>query len=212
MKKLQSVFERYRSLSKWDKLHILIRIRSCPWDSMLMNMPSGETLIDIGCGHGLLINLLDMKGNRYKKMIGTDLSEDKIKIAKTSENDHVIFLATDFAELKECADVYSIYDVLYLVPYNEQKKILKNIYDKLSQKGYLVIKEVDTKPLIKFIWNYFEELIMVKILKKTLGAKFFFRSSKSFKAILENIGFKVKIVPLDMGYLHPHVMLICQKI
>ncbi len=188
-----------------------MRMKTVPWDVILDNFPSGHTLIDVGCGHGLFINLLYSKKSGFEKYIGIDAADNKIKLARQTENDHISFYHTDLFDLQEAADVYSFFDVLYLIPYDDQERIIKHIYQKLPDHGYLVIKEIDTKPRWKFYVNRLQETISVKLAKITLGEKFYFRSENEFKNLLKYAGFTVKVVKIDEGYLHPHILYICKK-
>lgn len=208
---LDSLFKKYSKISWKDRLHIFFRIKTVPWELILDNFPRGNSIIDIGCGHGVFINLLATRGHGYKRLIGIDLSADKINVAKLTANGSTSFYLTDIFDLKERADVYSIFDTLYLLPHNLQEKLIKHIYDNLADKGYLIVKEVDKKPLWKFFPNVIQESISVKILHLTLGKNFYFKSKADFKEILEKTGFKVSIKHIDKGYLHPHILYICQK-
>lgn len=152
-----------------------------------------------------------MHDHGYKRIIGVDLSAEKINVAKLTETDRVSFYSTDIFNFKEAADVYSIFDVLYLLPHELQQKLIKHIYDILPDKGYLVIKEVDKKPFWKFFINVIQESISVKLLHLTLGEKFYFKSESDFREMLENIGFELRVEHIDRGYLHPHILYICQK-
>jgi 2-polyprenyl-3-methyl-5-hydroxy-6-metoxy-1,4-benzoquinol methylase len=108
-------------------------------------------------------------------------------------------------------DAIVISDVLYLVNYAQQEEILKNCFLKLKAQGCLLIKEVDKKPLWKFIFNLFQELWAVRILKFTKGGKFFFRSRLEYEELLSGLGFKVEVLALDGGFTYPHVAYICKK-
>jgi len=205
------LLKKYPKISWKDKLHIFFRVKTVPWEAILKNFPRGDSIIDIGCGHGVLINLLAMCDCGYKKMIGVDLSAEKINVAKTTSSNRNSFYLTDIFDLKESADVYSIFDVLYLLPHNLQEKLLKYIYDILPEDGYLILKEIGKKPKWKFLINIIQESISVKLLHLTLGGKFYFKSESDFNDILKNIGFKVTVEHIDRGYLHPHILYICQK-
>jgi 2-polyprenyl-3-methyl-5-hydroxy-6-metoxy-1,4-benzoquinol methylase len=188
-----------------------MRLKTSPWEIMLNYFPHGNTLIDIGCGHGLLINLLSKQNPGYQKFIGVDLASDKIKIAKQIENDRISFYHMDIFDLEERADVYSILDVLYLIPYDIQEKLFIYIFDIIPEKGHFFIKEVDTKPPWKFHFLRSQETLSVKIFGVTLGTGFYFRSEMEYKKLLEEIGFKVNVMRIDKGYPYPHILYICQK-
>lgn len=208
---LISVFKRYKRLTFQNRIHIFVRKITVPWDVILDNFPAGHTLIDVGCGHGLFINLLSSGRPGFKKYIGVDADAGKIRVAQQIEDDNIFFRHIDFFDLREAADVYSIFDVLYLIPYDVQDKIIKHIFQKLSQNGYLVIKEIGTEPCWKFNVNRLQETISVKLAGITLGEKFYFRSEEEFTSLLKAAGFTVKVMKIDKGYLHSHILYICRK-
>ncbi len=205
------ILKKYGRLSLKDRLHIFLRYKSCPWQKILDNMPRGLALVDIGCGHGLLINIIDSYLPFFTRLVGIDRSPDKIRIAKKTASDKISFYVSDLEQIKERADIYSIFDVLYLIPYKEQELLIEDIYKRLPDGGYLIIKEIDTKPPLKHILNKFEEIIMVRLLKVTFGGHFYYRSADEYIDIVRKKGFKVTSVDLQKGYMHPHVMFICQK-
>lgn len=205
------VLNRYSDLSLRDRLHIYGRIKACPWKRILDNLPHGKALVDIGCGHGLFINLIDMYADGFEKLVGIDLAEDKITIAKQTENDQISFHSIRWQDCDERADIFSIIDVFYLMPYDEQEQLIQSIYDRLPNGGFLFLKEMREKPYWKFAINYIEETVMVKLFGFTLGSRFFFRSLHDFESLLKRAGFFVKVIDLQKGYFHPHLLLVCQK-
>lgn len=204
------LFKRYKQLGFRNRFHILFRMMTVPWDQILKTFPTSEALIDIGCGHGLLINLL-ATNNRNNKFIGVDPDKNKIAIAKQTENSMIAFYDKDLFEVKDYADLYSIFDVLYLIPHEGQERILKHVYNRLPRDGYLIIKEVSKEPIWKFMFLYLQETFVVKLLHLTKGRRFYFRTEEDFKKLLSDIGFEVEIKHLHKGYLYPHILYICNK-
>jgi len=211
MKNYQHIVKRYTALTRGNKLHIFARLATVPWGQITDSFPRGETLIDIGCGHGLLINLL-RESKRFKKMIGIDPDENKIRIAQQAAGEGISFFQRDLVTLAEGADVYSIFDVLYLIPFDQQEAIMRHIFKRLPKNGYLIIKEVNNKPGWKFSFLRFQESIMVKLLHFTKGKDFYFRSEEEYDKLLKEIGFSVSVKYLDRGFLYPHILYVCKKI
>lgn len=204
------IIKKYSHLSFWERFHILSRLKLCPWERIIDNVPKGRILIDIGCGHGLFANLLDLRGN-FEQIIGVDPATAKIAVAQRSQNNKVQFFSEKYEDIHYAADIVTIMDVLYLVPHNIQEELLKSIYARLPSGGYLIIKDNVTTPRWKFLIGYLEELIMVRLLGATFGSNFYFRSVIAWKKLLSSMGFKVKSIDLQKGYPYPHMMFICQK-
>jgi 2-polyprenyl-3-methyl-5-hydroxy-6-metoxy-1,4-benzoquinol methylase len=208
---LKDILNRYSHLSLVEKLHIALRFMLCPWGKIISNFPDCASIIDVGCGHGLFINMLCLCKSDIKNAVGIDVSEKKIEIAKRSEKINISFKLGSLERTDIKADVYSIMDVLYLISFRDQEILIRNVFDLLPKGGFFAIKEVDTKPKWKFFLLIIEEFIMVKLLKITHGNSFYFRSRSGFEQLLSNIGFKVRTIDLQKGYLHPHILYVCQK-
>ena len=210
MEKINYLLSQYTCLSIRDKAHLVLRLLTMPWKRIIDIFPEGETLVDIGCGHGVLINMLKNK-SCFKKLIGYDPDERKILIAQQTADNRVRFSAGNILMPDLKADVYSIFDVLYLVPFNEQEVILKQVFISLPLGGHLVIKEVGKKPFWKFCFACLQESIVVKVFNLTKGKSFYFHTEEEFEQLLTRIGFLVQKNQLHKGFLYPHVMYICKK-
>ena len=205
------VFKNYSHLPWWPRFHVKARLKACPWDLILKYFPDGKMLIDVGCGHGLFIHILAEHNKNYESFLGLDLSKEKIEVAKSTADSKMTFLNEDIYKRDIKADVVSILDVLYLIPFAEQELILEYIFNKLPHGGYLVIKEIATRPKWKYCWNYFEEWVMVHLLRKTLGSSFFFRSEENYNSLLKSLGFSTSTYKIDSGYIHSHILYVCKK-
>jgi 2-polyprenyl-3-methyl-5-hydroxy-6-metoxy-1,4-benzoquinol methylase len=111
---------------------------------------SPSKVIDIGCGPGWLSEYLARLGF---DMTGIDFSEDFIEIAEKRKRQIPYF---DKLKLRyRVSDAHSIisnqkYDcaILYssLHHFDEPERVLKNIYDLLTEKGFLIIHEGERPP------------------------------------------------------------------
>jgi len=206
-----SIFNNYSHLDWWSRFHIRARLKACPWQLILKYFPDGEKLVDIGCGHGIFIHLLAESDRHFEQFIGVDLASDKIEIAKTTADSRMTFCNKDIYKIDLTADVFSLLDVLYLIPYKEQLPLLKYLYEKLPTNGYLVVKEVAKEQSIKYYWSYFEEIVMIYLLRKTLGSRIYFRTRDDYVSTLKSIGFNVTVHKIDKGYFYPHILYVCDK-
>ena len=109
------------------------------------------------------------------------------------------------------ADVYTLVDVLYLIPFEAQEKILRKAFAALRPGGVIVLKDMDRRPRWKYIWNACQETIAVKLVGFTLGSRFYFRSADDYRRLMEEIGCAVEVVRLDQGQPYPHVAILGRK-
>lgn len=211
--KKREVFGLFREAGVLMKTYLRIKFRICPILRMEAYVPDKGTVVDLGCGNGLFAAILKL-GSPARSIIGIDLDARKIAEARKSLGNipHLDFRLGDVAASEyPAADVFTIIDVLYLIPFAAQDKILKMCAAALPPGGTLVLKDMDKKPRRKYIWNMIQETVAVKIVGFTLGHHFFFRSRADFIAVLTGLGFSVEVVPLHRGYGYPHILFLAKK-
>jgi len=198
-------------------LHIFFRYLTIPIKEIEKYLPKQGRILDFGCGYGIFASLIHLS-SRQREIVGIDIDHSKIDIANKANPDskNVVFLNRSINAFKEEAfDAVIIIDVLYLVPPEERKILLKTFYNILKDNGVLVIKTMDPRLKLKFLWNYFQEFISVKIIKITKANDrklYFIKNMSHFKNMLRESMFYTEEIKLDRGFLHPHILLICHKI
>jgi len=207
------IFELYIDASFITRAYLRIKLKICPLIALEPHFPREDKIIDLGCGNGLFPNILSL-GSPDRQVIGLDLDEKKIAVANETKIP-VMQITYQVGDVVEAdypqGDVFTLVDVLYLIPYDKQEIILQKCYNSLLPGGTLIVKEMDTRPRWKYVWNLFQETLAVKLIGFTLGERFYFRSQSEYLKILGQIGFTVKPVPLDKGYWYPHIVYICTK-
>ena len=209
----KEVFRFYKGQNLLTRLYIRIKLRICPFLEMETFFPEQGKIVDLGCGNGFFSLILKL-GSPSREIFGIDLDKKKIEEAKKLE---YIFSGLSFqtGNIVEIdypqGDIFSLIDVLYLIPYSKQELILRRCYSCLPKGGLLIIKEMDRGPLRKYLWNLFQETLAVKVIGFTLGERFYFRSRKEYLRILNDLGFETNPVKLDSGYWYPHILYLCQK-
>jgi len=209
----KELLEHYRAAGAITRTYLKIKLKICPLLQLEEYFPQEGTIVDLGCGNGLFPNILSL-GLPDRKIIGLDLDKKKIDVANATKipRAKITYLTGDVAEADyPQGDVFTLIDVLYLIPYGKHEPIIQKCYQSLSPGGTLIIKEMDTKPRWKYIWNLIQETVAVKLIGFTLGERFYFRSQSDYIDILQRIGFSVKPVPLHSGYWYPHIAYICMK-
>lgn len=98
-----------------------------------------------------------------------------------------------------------------LIPFAEQEKLLRRCFNHLSEKGVLIIKEIDTHPLWKYFWHQFQETFVLKVFKLIQGKGLYCYSKQNYISLLEKIGYEVDVKDIHKGYPYPHILYICSK-
>jgi len=209
----KEIFELYGDASFITRAYLRIKLKICPLVALETHFPREGTIVDLGCGNGLFPNILNL-GSSERRIIGIDLDEKKIEVANQTKapDSHITYQVGDVVEAEyPRGDVFTLVDVLYLIPYDKQEIILQKCHNSLLSGGALIIKEMDTAPRWKYAWNLFQETLAVKLIGFTLGERFYFRSQKDYVDILQRIGFSVKPVAMHAGYWYPHIVYVCTK-
>ncbi|MGN9163668.1 class I SAM-dependent methyltransferase [Tissierellaceae bacterium HCP3S3_D8] len=101
----------------------------------------GKTILDIGCGYGH--NSLIFAQNGAKKVIGIDLSQKMLKVAK-KESCHscIEYLRMDMSELSTLTQKFDIvYSSLAFHYVENFQKLIKDVYAVLNEGGYLIYSQ-----------------------------------------------------------------------
>ena len=212
---VDGVLTLYQSTPRHVQLHVEGRWRLFPFERLIEYIPPRGNVVDIGCGHGVWIFYLARHFPELS-LWGVDPDRAKIAIAqnivvdKQIPNTQFLVNTAENICLPEC-DLVSIIDVMYLIPYDAQRRVLEHVVNALRPSSALLLKEMGETPRWKYVWNWTEEWLAVRLLNITMGARFYFRSIREWEALLREVGLKVQTVRIDQGYLHPHVLFVGEK-
>lgn len=203
----QKLFDLYSDLGSAVIWYVRLRWRLCPFEQMARYVPLAGTIVDVGCGYGLLSNLLALT-SQERDVIGIDLSPKRIGIAQRTVKDrkNIKFLLQDANSLKleEC-DVFLMSDFLHHIPYQHQEELLAACYQRLSKKGLLIIEEVDNRPYWKYQFNIIVDVLL------NLRRRIYFRNSSQYLELLSRIGFEIKTETAHKGLPLSDILCLCKK-
>lgn len=203
----QELFSLYSDLGAIVTWYVRLRWRVCPFEKIAQHVPLQGTIVDVGCGYGLLANLLALTSEE-RDIIGIDLSPRRIRAAQRTVKDrkNIKFLLQDANGLKvEKCNAFVMSDFLHHLPYGRQEELLAGCYQKLSKNGLLVMEEVDDKPH----WKYQFNIIVDGLLN--LGQRTYFRNSAEYLKLLSRIGFQIKTEAAHKGLPLSDILYLCKK-
>jgi len=168
-------------------------------------IPPEGTIIDLGCGHGVLANYLALRSPR-RRVIGFDLSEYRVQVARSIGLPNAEFHGKNLFEAEPIScQVIIVADVLHhLRSYEEGDELLARCCDRLGDDGLLVVKEIAQRPLWKYVCTQPVDFIFYR-------GRVYFRSGEQFAALFERLGVEAELVPLHAWRPLPHVMYLCRK-
>jgi glycosyltransferase involved in cell wall biosynthesis len=195
-------------------MHNFVRRMTCPFAAIKKYIPETCDVYDLGCGYGLLLNFLPGFSAGKRKFIGFDVDAAKVSMARRlHRGEDAEFKLGDIADdlgIRN-ADCIVMIDTLLLMPFSEQEKLLSRCFDYLAPAGRLIIKDIDTRPLWKFIWHQFQETLVLKVFRLIKGKGIYCRSVRDCLGLLEKKGYQAEAIDIQKGYAYPHVLYVCSK-
>ena len=197
----------YPNLTYKEKAYLNIRWRLCPFQKIESLLPEEGVIIDVGCGYGLLSNLVALKSDK-RNVIGIDSAEKRILIAQKTVNGrkNIEFVRQDITAFGfPSCDAVVMSDVFHHLPPDIQDNLIKNIYENLKNNGILIIQDVDTTPYWKFCFTYMSDFL------QHTKEKLFYQSAKKVEEKIKTAGFNVDIIEAHKGYPVADVIFVCRK-
>jgi 2-polyprenyl-3-methyl-5-hydroxy-6-metoxy-1,4-benzoquinol methylase len=194
--------------------HVLIRALTCPLGPLMSLFPGQGRILDVGCGHGLLINLLSRDSSRGAlELCGIDHDPAKIKIAQGAARPGVTFSTRAIQALPEASfDVISIVDVLYAVKRQSWSPILDHCFQAMKPEGTLIVKEVIDQPRWKYRAIMAQEMLSVTVLRITKGDRPHFESAATYRKAIVESGFDIlNERPLGSASWISHYLFVAKK-
>lgn len=191
----------------WPKCYAIFRSLILPVIEIEKLLPSKGKVLDVGCGYGFTSIYFALK-NKNRTIVGSEIDNNRIVLAKIISKDikNISFKTSNLINEKhEKFDAILAIDLLHHVSHHQKKIFLKEASKNLNPSGYLIIKDIDKKPLFKYFWNYLHDLIMVKF------DKLYFYSSNQFEDLINKSGFKIIKKGKFKNFLYPHIFYVCQK-
>lgn len=211
---LSKIINIYRKSSFFIKIYLWIRYKTCPFLRIEQFVPKKGLIIDYGCGYGIFTHILSILSSE-REIHGFDISKPRINEAKkTIRIDKKINFLDDNNQIEDIikiSDCLTMLDVICYFPNQEKEKIFESLHKNLRKNSILIIKDIQKKISTKYFWNYIQEIFAVKIIKITKADSLNFCNSKYMCNLLQDIGFKVRVVDISKNYLYPHILYICTK-
>lgn len=146
-----------------------------------------QTMLDVGCGTGYLIDILQKQ--RAADYHGLDLSPEMLKVAKSKLSDSVV-LTEGYSDKLPYED--NIFDVVTCIQsfhhYPKPEKAMAEAYRVLKPGGLYILSDTGMGNYPKFIYGIYNKLI-VKHLNTGDYAAY---SKNDIQSMMRASGFKIK--------------------
>jgi 2-polyprenyl-3-methyl-5-hydroxy-6-metoxy-1,4-benzoquinol methylase len=173
-------------------------------------LPEEGRILDVGCGFGLWSAYFGQM-QPARRIVGVDRSEPRVRMAErvvAQVGVTASFVAADVrdARVEGPFDAAYVLDVLHHIPRNDQRAVLEKLRDLLSPGGVLLIKDITTEPWLELKFTEVLDRVMVG-----LDEELAYRHHREWQALLEELGFHVRVVRVPDVLPYPHVILAARK-
>jgi len=140
----------------------------CPFHTLLKHVPQNSTVLDIGCGSGLFLNLLAYR-NIVNTATGIDAAKQPIITARAAlkviePKADIIFehrkVEEGLPDMK--FSVVSMIDVIHHIDPNYQRSALESAVSRVSDNGIFLFKDIGSRPLWRAWANRFHDLLLAR--------------------------------------------------
>lgn len=177
-------------------------------DEIGQYLPESGSVLDIGCGFGLFSLYYAATGPR-RFVRGIDINPRRIVMAQMAATRlgvaNVLYEEGDGRQFtaQPVAAAYML-DIIHHIPKESVQPLLCSIRRSLPVGGFLLVKDIDTRPFAKLWFTW--------LLDKAMGPRDPVRywSAAELTAALEQAGFTVRRHLMVDSLPYPHVLYICQ--
>lgn len=206
-KDYSNLLDFYKGISLMDKAYLPVRLLIAGFDRIIPLIPETGDILDLGCGYGLLTNLISIlkpNGN----VLGIDPNRKRIEVAKLTQGDRKnisfeIGLAQQLKSDKQF-DTIVCCDVLHHIPKEDQIPVLEKLSELLCPNGSLLLKEINDKPRLKYYTNYTQDMLVS-------GRPLHFRSKQEWENIVSSFGLILNPTQ-SFGKIYPHILINATKL
>lgn len=189
-------------------------------------LPDRGWLVDLGCGHGILLSLLRAAREHFKArswprgwpspplnldLRGIDVREERVQAARQALGGAAEVIQDDVrkAPLRPCT-VIVIFDVLLYLDEAQQGRLLDRAAAALEPGGLLLLREADAGAGLAFqVTKWCERC--AGALRGDLGQPLHYRSVLQWMAELAERGFAVEAEPMSEGTPFANVLYVARK-
>ena len=189
-------------------------------------LPDHGTLLDMGCGQGLLLALLVAARDQYHRgqwppgwpppplnlaLHGVELDRDRARQARRALVNQARVIEGDVREVafSPCSAIVLL-DVLLYLEERDQRRVLERAAAALGPEGLLLVREADAGAGFAFRVTQWSERLL-EVLRGRLRNRLHYRATAEWTGLLEALGFSVAVEPMSAGTPFANMLFVCTK-
>jgi uncharacterized protein (DUF2062 family)/SAM-dependent methyltransferase len=174
----------------------------------------GGTLVDVGCGQGLMLSVLvhaqrrwtagtwpagSLPPPRFDRLVGIELRPRIARLARNGLGPAAEVLSSDAREaMPSAADAVLFFDVLHLVSPEDQEQLIARAVAALAPDGTILLREADPSGGWRFLMVRLGNRLKSIVVGQWYQS-FHFRTSNEWASLLSREGLEVTVQPLAEG-------------
>lgn len=153
-----------RFMMKW-------RPRICPFDAVIDAVPEDSEVLDVGCGAGLMLNLLASSG-KIRRGVGFDLSTEAVEVANRAASAKSLNVRFDAIAAEDdwptsdrpdgLYDAVTMVDLVHHLTPSIQGEIIRRAAEQVAPGGRLVYKDMRGGGLLRPHCNRLHDLVVAR--------------------------------------------------
>lgn len=218
----------YQGANVREQLFARNKLRFDPVFSALLRrgcLPDRGTLLDVGCGQGMLLALLAAARDRHDRgqwppgwpppphlaLQGIELDPDRASVAQRALASRARVTRQDLREaaLPPCAAV-ALIDVLMYLGERDQLGALEKVAAAIEPGGVLLMREADAGAGLPFHITRWSER-WLELLRGHWRNRLQYRRAAEWTGLLEALGFAVSVEPMSAGTPFANLLFVCKK-
>lgn len=195
-----------------DRAFVRVRAFLSDLPAIERHAPRAGAILDLGCGHGLVANLLAL-GSPARDVTGIDIATAKIAAARRTvgARSNIRFAVADATTYRGGPyAAITVADVFYLIPPPLQRDLLAACARMLAPDGVLIWKSQVRRPRWKYAITYGQEWLMTNLGPTEGGGLHFLDTDESLDA-LRAAGLRAVALPLRSWRPYTDVLFLAHK-
>jgi len=189
-------------------------------------LPRQGTLVDLGCGRGILLALVQTakalhEGGEWTRemhlpplcleLVGVERRESMARVARlATAGEAVISVENLSGYVPQPADVVLLLDVMHYMSAEEQTGLVRRVATRLRPGGLILVREPDAALGLRFRWTRWGERLSA-ILRRDWRQAFCYRTARSWCELIESCGLTTRVSPMWGSTPHGNVLIEARK-